>query len=120
MKLWIDDIRPAPEGYFWVKSVNEAKDEILRIPHIEEMLRIFRATSKEDRYLIDLDHDAGEYAEDGGDYINLLNWLEATYVPILQDSYQLGTLFVYHIHSMNPVGVENMRRIIRRNGWKEI
>ena len=22
--------------------------------------------------------------------------------------------------SMNPVGVENMRRIIERNGWKEV
>ena len=25
MKLWIDDLRPAPEGYKWVKSVGEAK-----------------------------------------------------------------------------------------------
>lgn len=25
MKLWINDVRPAPEGYVWCKSVNEAK-----------------------------------------------------------------------------------------------
>ena len=25
MKFWIDDVRPAPYGYRWVKSVNEAK-----------------------------------------------------------------------------------------------
>ena len=25
MKLWIDDVRPAPEGYVWCKSVIEAK-----------------------------------------------------------------------------------------------
>ena len=25
MKIWIDDCRPAPEGYKWVKTVNEAK-----------------------------------------------------------------------------------------------
>ena len=25
MKLWIDDVRPAPKGYYWVRSVNEAK-----------------------------------------------------------------------------------------------
>ena len=25
MKLWIDDVRPAPEGYIWIKSVNTAK-----------------------------------------------------------------------------------------------
>lgn len=25
-----------------------------------------------------------------------------------------------HIHTANPVGAEKMRRIIRRNGWKEV
>ena len=25
MRLWIDDLREAPEEYFWCKSVNEAK-----------------------------------------------------------------------------------------------
>ena len=25
MKLWIDDVRPAPEGYVWAKSVDGAK-----------------------------------------------------------------------------------------------
>ena len=28
--------------------------------------------------LIDIDHDAGDYACDGGDYIRLLDWLEET------------------------------------------
>lgn len=59
--------------------------------------------------LIDIDHDAGDYADDGGDYINLLNWLEET-----------GRDYPIRIHSMNPVGVANMRRIIQRNGWKEV
>ena len=26
--LWIDEVRPAPKGYAWAKSVNEAKDKI--------------------------------------------------------------------------------------------
>ena len=59
--------------------------------------------------LIDIDHDAGNYAHDGGDYIKLLDWLEET-----------GRNYPIHIHSMNVVGVENMRRIIQRNGWNEI
>ena len=59
--------------------------------------------------LIDIDHDAGDYAQYGGDYIKLLDWLEET-----------GRNYPIHIHSMNPVGVANMRRIIERNGWKEI
>lgn len=25
MKLWIDDVRPAPEGYKWCKSVNRER-----------------------------------------------------------------------------------------------
>lgn len=93
MKLWIDDIRSAPNGYFWVKSVNQAKNIIINTKSIE---------------IIDIDHDAGDFAKDGGDYIKLLDWLEET-----------GRSYPIHIHSMNPVGVENMRTIIRRNGWKE-
>ena len=31
MKLWIDDCRPAPEGYKWVKTVSEAKGQAF--PH---------------------------------------------------------------------------------------
>lgn len=28
MKIWLDDIRPAPKGYVWCKSVNIAKRTI--------------------------------------------------------------------------------------------
>lgn len=28
MKIWVDDTRPAPVGYIWVKSVNEAIERI--------------------------------------------------------------------------------------------
>ena len=59
--------------------------------------------------LIDIGHDAGDFANDGGDYIKLLDWLEET-----------GRNYPIRIHSMNPVGVENMRRIIERNGWTEV
>ena len=99
MKLWIDDVRPAPEGYFWCKSVNEAK-RVIADPHVQYNYDI---------NLIDIDHDAGDYVNNGGDYIKLLDWLEET-----------GRSFPIRIHSMNPVGVENMRRIIKRNGWTEV
>lgn len=59
--------------------------------------------------MISTDHDAGDFYHDGGDYIRLLDWLEET-----------GRNYPIRIHSMNPVGVANMRRIIERNGWKEI
>lgn len=105
MKLWIDDVRPAPEGYVWCKSVNDA---IRFIERCEDYTIRFLI----DAYaieLINIDHDAGEYAKYGGDYIKLLDWLEET-----------GRNYPICIHSMNPVGIENMRRIIQRNGWEEV
>lgn len=99
LKLWIDDVRPAPDGYIWCQSVNNAINVI-------EYWDDFMGVKIE---LIDIDHDAGDYVELGGDYIKLLDWLEET-----------GRNYPIRIHSMNPVGRENMRAIIRRNGWKEI
>ena len=107
MKLWIDDIRPAPEGYVWCKSVNETKSYIIRA--LIGWLRL----NKEIQYpieILDIDHDSGEFYQDGGDYIEILKWFEKTQTPCPP----------IHIHSMNPVGVENMRAIIERNSWKEI
>ena len=98
MKLWIDDLRPAPEGYIWCKSTNET-------------IRNIKIAIKNDVKidLIDIDHDAGSYVADGGDYFRVLDFMEFYMLDI-----------PIHIHSMNPVGVENMRRIIQRNGWKEV
>lgn len=101
MKLWVDDVRPAPEGYTWVKSVNEAKNAIKYF--------ICCGFWDDDIDLIDIDHDAGDYSTDGGDYIRFLDWLEMQ-----------GYNFPIRLHSMNPVGVQNMRTIIQRNNWKEV
>ena len=129
MKLWIDDVRPAPEGYIWCKSVYDAIGCIwtferamftLKWEYDTADMPIFSKyvmnrpalLEKMDEYrieLIDIDHDAGDYACDGGDYIRLLDWLEQT-----------GRNYPIRIHSANPVGVANMRRIIERNGWKEV
>lgn len=126
MKLWVDDLRPVPDGYIGVKSVNEAISWIQtseKIIHDSVELangnftnRNFQPKSfyfdRAERWsleLIDLDHDAGDYAWDGGDYIRLLDLLEET-----RRNYPI------RIHSMNPVGVLNMRRVIERNQWKEI
>ena len=107
MKLWIDDVRPAPKEYEWCKSVNEAMKVIIDTEEHAKIPRMIDCNFS--ITLIDIDHDAGEYVYDGGDYIKLLDWLEET-----------GRNYPNHIHSMNPVGVENMRRIIQRNGWKEV
>lgn len=113
MKIWVDDIRDIPsDDYIYARSVNRAKSLIeyyedvlqaaIKINDIE-VINIYTIE------LIDIDHDAGDCKSDGGDYIKLLDWLEET-----------GRNYPIHIHSMNPVGVQNMRRIIKRNGWKEV
>ena len=106
MKIWLDDVRPAPNGYVLCKSVNEAKRTILESEDevkfaINQCLsnRIMDWTIE----VIDCDHDLGDYAYDGGDGIKLLDWLAETkrFYPI-------------ELHTMNPVGRENMQRLIDR------
>lgn len=110
MKLWVDDVRPAPEGYLVAQSVNDARAIIKKIEsdaiYWKHNSNGYQSPILE---LIDIDHDAGDFACYGGDYIKLLDWLEET-----------GRNYPIKIHSMNPVGVENMRRIIQRNGWEEV
>ncbi len=95
MRLWIDDERKPPKGYVWIKTVNDA------IAFIEQNYNVIE--------LIDIDHDAGIYACEGGDYIRILDWLEF-----------MGLAYPIRIHSMNSVGRQNMRLIIEKNGWREI
>lgn len=106
MKLWIDDVRPAPEGYVWCKTTNEAKNVITCVMSMNNIVVTKNLPTIE---LINLDHDAGDYASFGGDYIEVLNWLE-----------KQGWSFPICIHSMNVVGRMNMRAIIERNGWTEV
>lgn len=98
MKIWVDDIRPAPTGYEWIKTTEGA------IALIEHLNRCGVEIE-----LIDLDHDAGDFVRFGGDYIKILDFLERTEVSV-----------PIRIHSMNVVGKMNMRAIIRRNGWVEV
>ena len=115
MNIWVDDIRPAPEGWVWCKSVEEVKNQILYCNYmVAEAARKGEPIDK--KYFIDiisLDHDSGDYYNDGGDYIEFLKWYEW-----LRDGG--GSYTKFHFHSMNPVGVQNMRAIIEHNNWTEI
>ena len=104
MKLWLDDVRPAPEGYHWSKSVNEAKEYILDSER--KFAYYFRKGIYFEDYLIqiiDLDYDSGDYEKDGGPYIKLMDWLV-----------ERETLYPLAFHSQNCVGMENMKRMYRR------
>ena len=95
MKIWLDDLRPTPEGYKMVKSVNQAVMLILEAEKNSLEIEV-----------LDLDHDFGDYSKDGGDAIKLLDWLV-----------ERGTFYPIRIHTSNPVGRANMERTIKRY-WK--
>lgn len=94
-KIWLDDIRPAPAGYFQTHSVNETKRFISRCENCGVEIE-----------LLDLDHDLGDFAQDGGDGYELVKWLAETerYYPI-------------RLHTQNVVGRQNMQALINRY-WK--
>jgi hypothetical protein len=117
MKLWLDATKPMPKGYnFWCKSVNEAKELILK----QERLYVDLINEKNIRdtnlliRFISVSYRAGKYKKDGGDYIELLNWLEKTR--------RLNLTF--KLRSKNPIHLFKMRKIIKKRKvmgyWEEV
>lgn len=95
IKIWLDDVRQAPNGYVHCRSVNSAK-------------ALIEATEKFCQIeVVDCDHDLGEYAPDGGDGIKLLDWLV-----------ERQTFYRIELHTMNPVGRANMQRELDRY-WRK-
>lgn len=117
--LWVDDLRDPPnrpgEIYMIVNSVNEAKkviEESEKSSWYERWEKGVCVEKLQNIDIIDLDHDAGIYAADGGDYINILNYLEAR----ANEGYKIN--YAFRIHSFNTVGYMNMKAIIEHNGWR--
>ena len=86
MKLWLDDIREAPEGWVHFTCPWRALEAILRLGDmIEEW---------------SLDHDLGDNVPTGYDFLCMIELLVAkglsVHVPPV------------NIHSANPVGRDNM------------
>lgn len=88
IKLWVDDLRPSPAGWLWVKTAPEAL-RTLQTQIVEE---------------ISLDHDLGD--DNLGTGYTIASYLE-------EQAY-LGNLspIVWHIHSANPVGRVRMTRAL--------
>lgn len=92
MKIWVDNTYPESDGYIWCKSVGEAKTAIL----------FYERNFFDNKILLDLSKDC----------IKLLDWLEIKNI--------VDTGYIFKIHSMNPTDVQSMRKIIQKNGWREI
>ena len=96
IKIWVDDLRPAPPHYKHFKTVDGT-------------IRYLSSIDPRQVEIISLDHDAGDYAKYGGDYIRILDWLEFMNISI-----------PIELHTGNIVGRKNMERIIKKNNWKMI
>ena len=62
---------------------------------------------------ISIDYDSGDT---DNEFVKILNMMECWQY---EGRYNFSSIPI-RIHSQNPVGVENMRRIIKRNGWTEV
>ena len=98
--IYVDDERTPVDKFDAIcRTTNDAVKAVRR--KYKEGIRHF---------FLDLDHDAGDMINaHGGDFINVLKQIDA-YV-------RLGKMkdldIDVHFHSMNPVGVQNMRDIVQ-------
>lgn len=91
IKLWLDDIRPAPEDWVHVKSVNEAI-EVMETGEV-----VFAS----------LDHDLGVWTSEGGSGVKLTDWMAEN------DCWPSRGI---RVHSSNPSGVQTMLATVDRYG----
>jgi hypothetical protein len=92
MNVWLDDIRPAPDGWLWAKTVREAK----RLLHSSEP-----TCEVED---MSLDNDLG------------LNEPEGRHLVLWMCEHNIWPKGKIAVHSSNPVAAEYMRKMIERYG----
>jgi hypothetical protein len=90
MRIWIDDVRPAPEGWEWAKNSTDA-------------IAIIEKTPLQNIDLISFDHDLG-----GDDTsVPIVNYVEER---VVESGEQAPKMLV---HSQNPVGRDNLKRAIQ-------
>ena len=97
MKVWLDDIRPTPDGYN--KSVTTAQEAI-------KLLKTGEVT------YISLDHDLGWALGERLEIIEVPREETGYTVALfIEEGARTGTLsrISWSIHSANPIGVEKMR-----------
>lgn len=109
MKIWVDDVREMPSTYTEDDIACKSTWETMEV--IEDYAFRYNVAIEE----ISFDHDSGDESPCGGDYINVLKWLEwySNFHDININKY----IKCFKFHSKNPVGVDNMIAICKANGW---
>lgn len=114
VKLWLDDVRPAPDGWLWARTNAEARATLAANEVVE----------------CSLDHDLGLHDEDPALYDELQrNDPNAAHEAFMSkrsedNGYRLCCWMVAHdlvppvvtIHSWNPGGAQNMRAVLAAVG----
>jgi len=95
MKIWLDDLHPAPDGWLWVKKT------------VLCMMWICSGNVTD----ISLDNDLGEGELEG---YEILNWLEKILLEEDRAKQIKGEIPTIHIHTQNPVAAQKMKLIARR------
>ena len=90
VNLWLDDMRPAPEGWVWCKSVNAAIELMQSDVEVE---------------YASLDHDLGIWVSEGGDGPRFVDWMA---------EFEAWPTKGVAVHSANPVGRSTMLATINR------
>ena len=111
--IYVDDIRE--DAYWYNTHLTREEYE----PHIcysyqmtLDLINTILKADAEAAFIFDLDHVLGEGNEnelEPSGY-DICKWLVENRINIIG----------FHIHSMNPVGAENMRQLLSHYGYKEL
>lgn len=93
LRVWLDDLRPAPAGWYWALTAEEVVD-VLRSELVEDL---------------SLDHDLGR-SYSGYDVIKWLAHQREV------NGFNFWPLNRPTVHSSNPVGRVNIESVIERYG----
>lgn len=96
-RLWVDDERPIPKNYSeeWTRA-HSFHEAIMKL----ELMDICE---------VSLDHDIASfygYTEMNG--VHIVQWM----IQRKMDGYEVPSII--HVHSANPIGADNMRKLIER------
>ena len=109
--IYIDDIR---EDNIWFNNHLSSEWQ----PHVcrtyQETIDLITAilySGEDAQFFLDLDHDLGEGNENNFEPsgYEICKWIVENQIPLVG----------FHIHSMNPVGANNMRQLLTHYGYKE-